>query len=290
MIIDLHLHSNYSDGKFKPAEVAERLAAAGIKMAALTDHDTVAGTAEFNLAAVKLGIIPINGVEITAYHEGLGLHILGLGINAENKNLLRIFAKQAKERKKGFLKAVKLFRQAGFFIDVKKMSKILKLKNITKPHIFDLIYSMPKNRKLAKNKYNLAEDERPIGVFIDQFMSLPGQIAYVKKDGIGYGEAIKAIHQAGGLAFLAHPGIEIEFRNGQKNIIKVIKDLKNQGLDGLEAFYSTLSGFDRTINFYEIAKKNKLMVSMGSDDHDGFRIGTVKVSPQFEKEIIKIWQ
>ncbi len=287
MIIDLHLHSNYSDGKFKPTEVAERLAVAGIKMAALTDHDTVAGTAEFNSAAAKLGIIPINGVEITAYHEGLGLHILGLGIDAKSLVLQKIFSKQAKERKRSFLKAVELFEKAGFIIDIKKLAKLKKIKTLTKPHIFDLIYGVAENQVIAKQKYRLIERERLVGAFIDHFMSLPGQIGYVKKNGLTCQEAIKSIHQAGGKAILAHPGIEIEFKEGQADILEVISNLRAMGLDGLEAFYSTLSGSKRTINFYEVAKKYKLLATMGSDDHDGSRIGTVKIKKHLVKVLAK---
>src|SRR3989344_2768173 len=111
--VDLHLHSNKSDGKFSPAGVVKKVAKHGIRFAALTDHDTTAGSKEFTKAAKQHGIKTIDGVEISADQDGVGIHILGYGINPNDKRLLNLFKKQASERRKFFEKYIALFKKAG---------------------------------------------------------------------------------------------------------------------------------------------------------------------------------
>ncbi|MEK7503062.1 MAG: PHP domain-containing protein [Patescibacteria group bacterium] len=293
-MIDLHLHSTYSDGKLKPVEVAKKLVAARVKIASLTDHDTIDGTLKFNKALKKFGIIPINGVEITAYQDKIGLHILGLGIDIKNKLLLKIFARQAKERKRSFIKTIKLFEKARFIINQNKLSRLKKLKILSKPHIFDLIFSSSKNRELLESKFGFSShfvpNRLPQSIFIDMFMSLPGQIAFVEKGGISCREAIKAIHKAGGLVVLAHPGIEIEFGKNKGKILKMIKKLIKFGIDGIESFSVALAKRKKISYFHKIAKKYKLIETVGSDDHDGSRIGTVKINQTIKKQLIKIFE
>lgn len=291
MKIDLHLHSTYSDGKLKPAEVVKRLAKGGIKIASLTDHDNVDGTLEFYQAAKEHGVVPVNGVEITAYQNGIGLHILGLGIDVKNKLILKIFARQIKERMTSFIKTIKCFKKAGFFVNPKKFSHFKKIKTLSKPHVFDLIWNEPKNRLILKRKFGFENQQiagrPPWSGFIDTFMNKLGQLAYVKKSGIGCNEAIKAIHKAGGFAVLAHPGIEIEFTEKKADIQKVIKELLRFGLDGLEVFSVALAKRKKVSFFHKVAQKYKLLETIGSDDHDGSRIGKVKVSAKQEKDLTK---
>lgn len=291
MKIDLHLHSTYSDGKLRPTEVVKKLAKKGIKIASLTDHDNINGTREFNRAAKKYDIIAINGVEITAYKNGIGLHILGLGIDIKNHELQNIFLKQTKERAIIFFKTVKLFKKAGFFINKRKFNTMKRVKLLTKPHVFDLIFGVQKNRELLEKKFKFSKhfipERAPQSIFIDMFMSLPGQLAYVKKSGISYKEAIKAIRKTGGVAVLAHPGIEIEFMEKKADIQKVIKELVRFGIDGLEVFSVALEKRKKVSFFHRVAQKYKLLETIGSDDHDGSRIGKVKVSRKQEERLIE---
>lgn len=293
-MIDLHLHSTYSDGKLKPAEIVKKLVKKGIKIASLTDHDNIDGVREFNGAAKERGIVSVNGVEITAYYRGIGLHILGLGIDIKNKSLLKIFKRQAEERRNIFLKTVKLFKKAGFFINKRKFNALKQVSLLTKPHIFDLIFSTQKNQEILEKKFNfnkhLTSERAPQSIFIDMFMSLPGQLAYVKKNGRSCSEVIKAIHKAGGLAVLAHPGIEeIEFREKGIDIQKVIKELVRFGLDGLEVFSVALEKRKKIDFFHKIAQKYKLLETVGSDDHDGSRIEKVKAPFGALKNLYNAW-
>ncbi len=88
MNIDLHCHSNISDGLLAPAVVVKRAAEAGVEVLALTDHDNTGGLIEARAAAMEVGIRFIDGVEISVSWEKTTLHIVGLGIDPQNQALL----------------------------------------------------------------------------------------------------------------------------------------------------------------------------------------------------------
>lgn len=91
--VDFHCHSDVSDGYFSPESVAQKLAAAGVRYAALTDHDTVAGLARFQLAAERRGVVVVSGVEVTALYEGREVHILAYGFDPKSRGLHALFTK-----------------------------------------------------------------------------------------------------------------------------------------------------------------------------------------------------
>lgn len=288
-MIDLHLHSNYSDGKQPPAEVVANLAKKGISFGVLSDHDSVGGSKEFIREAEKAGIGTIPGVEMSAYELDAGIHILGYGIDIENKRLLNFFKGQQLERKKVFEKYVALFKKAGFKIDKKLYSEYRRAKSVTKAHVFKLIWSIPENQEICIKGYGLKEKKGappPFNFqnpFINALMTFPGQIAYARKKRVSAKEIIYLIHKIGGVAVWAHPGLEMEFTSNRNFFPKVFKNLLSYGIDGLEA-YSTASSHTRKWIAYlnALAQKNKLIVTMGTDDHDGRRMGTLKV-PQKEQ-------
>ncbi|HEA28656.1 MAG TPA: hypothetical protein ENH91_01440, partial [Leeuwenhoekiella sp.] len=186
--------------------------------------------------AGKAGIKTISGVEISADQEGVGLHVLGFGINTKHAKLTNLFKKQANERKKSFIKTVNLFQKAGFAIDQYKFNKLKNVKTVVKPHIFELIYGIAANRDLLSRNFLFKGGKKPMGKFIEKFMSYPGQLGYARKPRISCREAIRLIHKSGGIAIWAHPGVEKEIKPG--NLPKILKKLTAYGLDGLEAFSS----------------------------------------------------
>ena len=282
-IIDLHLHSTHSDGKLTLQQIVKKLALAGIDFASLTDHDSTAGSKEFAVLAGKAGIKTVSGVEISADQEGIGLHILGFGINTKHAKLVDLFKKQAAERKKSFIKTVDLFQKAGFIIDRHKFNKLKNVKTIAKPHIFELIYETAANRVLLSRKFLFRDGEKPMSKFIQKFMSYPDQLGYVKKPRISCREAIRLIHASGGIAVWAHPGVEEEIKPG--NLPKILKRLAAYGLDGLEAFSSAHTKRQMKY-FYKLAGRFRLLVTMGSDDHGGTRIGEPKINYKYHKEAL----
>lgn len=292
--IDLHLHSNKSDGQLTVPGVVIGLSKKKVGFAALTDHDTVNGSKEFIREAKKAGIWTIPGVEMSAYDDGVGVHILGYGIDADDKRLLGFFQSQCAERQKVFEKYVALFKKAGFKIDKKKYGEFRKIESVAKAHVFELIWSVPENRVLCFKKYGLKENKKvawPFNFqspFIDSFMSFPGQIAYAKKKRVSAKKTIDLIHRIGGVAVWAHPGLEVEFRKNPKVFPKVFKNLLSYGLDGLEAYSTAASHIKKWVaHLRNLAEKHKLLITLGTDDHDGTRMGSLKVPQKYQKEIIK---
>ena len=288
-LIDMHLHSVYSDGKLTPRQIVKKLAQAKINFAVLSDHDTVSGVGEFAREAKLAKIDTMPGVEISAEEHGIGVHILGYGININDKRLLDIFKKQQAERRKAFDRYVALFKKAGFVIDRRKYLEFRKIKSVAKPHVFRLIWGVLENRKLCYTKYGLTKtDWLPQGEFIQAFTELPNQLAYVHKKEITAENAIASIHAAGGVAVWAHPGIEIEFKN-KKIFNKVLGGLLSNGIDGIEAFSSSRHLTKARIKYlYQLTRRYRLIATVGSDDHDGTRIGTkistLKVPRKYHKD------
>ena len=285
--IDLHLHSKESDGKLTPTEVVANLVKNKISFAALTDHDTADGSQEFITAAKFNGIKTISGTEISAEQNGVGIHILGYGINVNDKRLIKFFFRQSVGRKKLFKKYVMLLKKAGFKINQKKYQEYIKIKSVTKAHVFKLIWEVSENQELCLKKYGLKKTDKIQSIFIDHLMTLPGQIAYVRKKRVLAKYVIDLIHKTGGVAIWAHPGIEMAFKNPHVFPI-VFKNLLRSGIDGLEVF-STAYGHTKkwSTHLYKLAKKHNLIATMGSDDHDGEKIGQLKVSTKYQKEAIE---
>lgn len=287
--IDLHLHSKESDGELTPTEIVANLVKNKIDFAALTDHDTASGSQEFATAAELYGIRTISGTEITAKQNNVGIHILGYGIHVNDKRLAKLFARQTIERKKLFKKYVMLFKKSGFKINQKKYQEYIKVKSVAKTHVFKLIWEVPENQELCLKKYGFKKTGGIQHTFIDYFMTVPGQIAYAKKKYISAKYAIDLIHKTGGIAIWAHPGLEIEFKNPQI-FPKVFKNLLKLGIDGLEAFSTAQSHTKKWSTYlYKLAKKHNLIATVGSDDHDGTRIGRLKISAKYQKEVVKIF-
>lgn len=226
--IDLHLHSNNSDGSLAVSEVVKNLVRKKIGFAALADHDGIDGSKEFARLARQAGIKTIDGVEMSVYELGAGIHILGYGIDVSDKRVLKFFKAQKYERKKVFEKYIALFKKAGFKIDKKMYNEFAKAKSVTKAHVFKLIWELPENRDICFKK-GLKENKAvppPFNFqspFINTFMTFPGQLAYAKKKHVSAKNAINLIHKAGGVAAWAHPGLEMEFRKDPKFFPKVLK-------------------------------------------------------------------
>ncbi len=291
--IDLHLHSNNSDGSLTVSEVVKNLVRKKIVFAVLADHDGIDGNKKFARLARQAGIKTIDGVEMSVYELGAGVHILGYGIDVSNKRVLKFFKAQKDERKNVFKRYVALFKKAGFGINKKLYNEFAKTKSVTKAHVFKLIWDLPANRDICLQK-GLKENKAvppPFNFqspFIDMFMTFPGQLAYAQKKQVSAEEAVKLIHGIGGVAVWAHPGLEIEFRKNPKVFPKVFKNLLSYGLDGLEA-YSTATSHTKkwTAHLRNLAQKHKLLITLGTDDHDGNRVGKLKVPEKYQKEIIK---
>ena len=223
--VDLHTHSIRSDGVLRPAELIRDVAAAGVRVFSLTDHDTLAGYRDLvDAGAVPDGMTLIPGVEINALvTRDLGLwewelHILGFGMDPDDEAFEAALSRQRGARRARFDRTVSLLRQIGMPIDA-QVAELVQDDD-------DALGRPTIARALIRAGFaSTVEDafSRIIG---------HGGPGYVRREGMGPEEAIAAILAAGGIPVLAH------FREGPARP-EVLRELVDQGLGGLEVYYRT---------------------------------------------------
>lgn len=247
--VDLHVHSTFSDGTYTPKELVALAAAKELRAMALTDHDTVAGVPEALAAASaypKLEILP--GVELSCEHEGKEVHMLGLLIDPADQTL-QIHLKEFQDgRKNRNRKMVELLAEHGLVIDYEDLLAENPDCVITRANIARYLV-----------EHQLVADRNTV------FAKYLGDhcCCFVPRKKISPVDAIGLIHQAGGLAFLAHP---ILYHFSDDALDTFVQKLCDAGLDGIEAIYSTYHAVDEQ-NIKELARRHHLLLSGGSDFH-----------------------
>src|SRR5450756_175141 len=254
---DLHLHTQFSDGTFTPEELVLNAQKQGLACIALTDHDTVEGCTRAGAAAaaVKMEFIP--GAELTAEHADTEVHILGYFLDTHNQVLLEKLARFQSDRQNRIHEMCAALNKHGVPLKAEAVFALANCKSPGRPHVA---------RALVKEKLIGNLDEA-----FERFLK-KGRPAWVPKTKMSALESVQLIHQAGGLAVMAHPGL-----NRTDEIIPALVDA---GLDGIECFHTKHSTV-MAERYLEIAEKYGLLVTGGSDCH-GFSkkaplIGTVKL-------------
>ena len=257
--VDFHIHTNFSDGQASPAAIVERAAELGYDMIAITDHDGVDGIFEALAAGEDAGLKVIPGIELeTETEEGIGLHILGYGIDPENPHLKSVLADLAARRESRNAHLLEILNDLGYDISYEDLYRQQPNGFIGKP-----IFA----RALAAKGYVEHYKDAFKG---DRFLGSK-EARQAKKDKIKASEAVELICGAGGTAVLAHP---IQTRGAgiagseefYENIEVIIKRLKDQGLEGLECYHPDQDRV-QSKRFIEIAEKYGLFITRGSDFH-----------------------
>ena len=245
-MIDLHMHTTFSDGSISPEELVAMAVENGIKAVAITDHDNTMSY-EAAVEAAKghdLEIIP--GIEINTHYEGHEVHVLGYYIDRNNEYLKEVCAEHNCQRhvqiKELVQKVEKVSKTSFKFEDVASFSR--EGGTIGRPHVA---------KALVKKGVagNISEAFRKFLV--------PSAQTYVERHTVTPHEAVEAITDAGGLAVIAHPG-------DMPIIEELTKDLMNYGLAGLEAYHRSHS--PAIIEFHcSLAERLGLIVTGGTDFH-----------------------
>jgi predicted metal-dependent phosphoesterase TrpH len=262
---DLHLHTQFSDGTFTPEELAGHGARLGFAALALTDHDTVEGCARMAAACAAAGIEFIVGAELTAEHEDTEVHILGYFLDAENQTLLTEIARFQAVRQQRIHEMVARLNAVNVPLEVESVFALANCKSPGRPHVA---------RALVKAGLVGHLDEA-----FEKYLK-KGRPAWVPKTKVSALESVGLIHQAGGLAVMAHPGL-----NRTDEIIPALVDA---GLDGIECFH-TKHSTALSERYLEIADRFHLLVTGGSDCH-GFSkgkplIGGVKLPYEYVEKM-----
>lgn len=257
MFADLHLHTNFSDGTFTPEELARRGKIAGLAAMALTDHDTVEGCARMAAACATHLIEFIPGAELTAEHRGHEVHFLAYFVDTANERLLRETARFQEVRQNRIREMVARLNRLSIPLNAELVFKLANCQSPGRPHVA---------RALVKEGHCATVEEA-----FERFLK-KNRPAWVPKFKISGEHAIELIHQAGGLAVMAHPGLN--------RTDDVIPGLVSAGLDGLECFHSRHST-SMMEHYLGLAEDFHLLITGGSDCHGESKgkplIGTVRL-------------
>lgn len=263
--IDLHVHSNCSDGTFSPTELVDYAMEKGLAAFALTDHDTVDGLDEAIEYAARLktlrgttkgAAVPevIPGIELSTEYQGADIHIVGLYIDYQNetfRNRLQEFVDSRTNRNR---KMCERLRQAGVPITYEELLAANPGAVITRAHYarYMLEKGYVKSRQEAFDRY--VGDHAP---------------CYIPREKITPAQAAELILQAKGAPVLAHP---VLYHMSDDRLDTLVKELKESGLMGIEAVYSTHTSADER-QMRGLAAKYGLFISGGSDFHGANKPG-----------------
>ncbi len=250
MKIDLHTHSDRSDGTDSPAELVENAKAAGLDVVAITDHDSTEGWKDADKAAKRVGITLVHGIEISTKLDGRSVHLLGFEFDPRHKELLRELRKVIDGRNSRLPATLERLRGLGIDITADHVrARSANAAATGRPHVADALIDLGvvKDRAEAFDRY-----------------LKPGRPAYVDRYAADLPTAIGLVKAAGGKAVLAHP-----WSRGSHRVLTRdrIGALKEQGLDGLEVDHNDHGAEDRAA-LRQIARELDL-VRTGSSDYHG---------------------
>jgi 3',5'-nucleoside bisphosphate phosphatase len=232
---DLQSHSTGSDGVLAPADVVALAADAGVELLALSDHDTVAGVADAIAAGRQHGVRIVPAVEISAVDDGARppreLHILGYLIDHTGPPMTDRLQEFLADREKRTLRMRDGLLEAGFELDEDEIQqRIAAGKPIGRPHLAGAVLAAPANAARLQQ-----ENIDDIGSLIRGYL-IEGRPAFRLRETPTVGQAIEAIHEAGGVAVWAHPFWDIEDAD---EVLDTLQRFDALGIDGVEAFYIT---------------------------------------------------
>jgi 3',5'-nucleoside bisphosphate phosphatase len=258
--VDLHLHSRFSDGTYLPEELAAHARRHGLAAIALTDHDSVEGCEETARACAAVGIEFIAGTELTAEHDGDELHILGYCLDTQNSRLLAEIAQFQTVRQNRIREMVERLNRLRVPLSADAVFALANCRAPGRPHVARAMVAAGLCRTLDEAFERFLKRNRP---------------AWVPKFKMSAEKALELIHQAGGVAVLAHPGLN--------RTDDVIPAMVEAGMDGIECFHTKHSTV-ATERYLELADRFHLLVTGGSDCHGMSKgkplIGTVRVPYQ----------
>ena len=253
-IVDLHVHSTKSDGSYTPRELVEYAVKKGLAAFALTDHDTTEGLAEAFLAAEGKDIEMIPGIEFSTEYQGKDIHILGLYIDYEGEEFRKYLKDFQESRRNRNEKMCKKLVEHGVDIGYEELKERFPGAVLTRAHYARFLWEegYVSSMKEAFDRY--IGDHAP---------------CFLPREKVTPVQAVKLILKAGGVPILAHP---VLYGMSDKRLEELVAELKEAGLKGIEAVYSTYnSGEERQMK--KLAGKYGLLISGGSDFHGAAKPG-----------------
>lgn len=268
-VIDLHIHTDKSDGVLTPFEVIDQASLNDAVVIAIADHDTIAAYTDelFSYAQSKnIKIIP--AVEISSKINKCGIHVLGYNFDPNNEELVEKLEKLRNARHNYLYDVCCKLNELGYVVNQLELDKI---EAVTKAHISQDVVSNVQNSDLLMKNFGHIPGK---GEFIETVMN-EGCPAYVKKETVTPVEASKLIKNAGGKVVLAHPvAYKYEDNLNSSDILNLVLDME---IDAIEGNYVYVDRNNNKINesdyWNSFADSNNLISTVGSDFHnnDGIR-------------------
>lgn len=247
-VYDLHCHSTASDGALSPTELVRRAHRQGVTVLALTDHDTTDGLADAARVADEIGLKLIPGIELSATYANQCLHIVGLNIDPEQKDLREGLATQQAIRDQRALKIAEKLEKKGIKGAYPAVSQAAGSGEITRSHFADF---------LVAEGYVVTQQEA-----FDRYLS-KGKPAFVPTQWAALDDAVSWIRSAGGVAVLAHP---LRYSLTHRWMNRALSAFKQAGGQAVEVVTGRASADDIQLSM-QFALRHQLHASVGSDFH-----------------------
>ena len=274
-IYDLHCHSTASDGALSPTELLNRAAENAVTTFALTDHDTTAGLAEAKNRANELNINFINGIELSAQWEKIGVHIVGLNIEPQHDALQKVIAELHIMRIERAEKIAQKLAKKGIPDALEFVQKTVTNETITRVHFANFLVSQAYVSTVSEA--------------FDRYLG-DGKSAYVSTTWTPLENAIQAIREAGGIPIVAHP---LRYKLTATRMKKLLGAFKNAGGLAIEVVTGRYNPDEMRI-LSNYANQFELAASVGSDFHSPenvwIELGRVAPLPNNVKPVWELWQ
>lgn len=256
---DLQSHSLHSDGALEPPEVVAAAAEAGVRLLALSDHDTVDGVRSAAEAAAGLGLRLVPAVEISSVdRDQQDLHVLGYLIDDRDPALRERLAGWRDDRERRAESMARALRELGYELDESELDRRkAQGKPIGRPHLADAAVRHPANSERLRSE---GLDER--SAFLEAYL-IDGAPAFRPRTKPTVSESIEAIHEADGVAVWAHPFWDVE---DPDEVLAAIERFRGWGLDGVECFYATHTR-EQTELIADHCAESGLLTTGSSDFH-----------------------
>ncbi|REL37425.1 RNase RNM [Thalassotalea euphylliae] len=273
MRFDLHSHTNFSDGKLSPQELVERAVNFQLDVLAITDHDTVAGleVAKQHISEQALPLTLVSGIEISTMWQNFEIHIVGLNIDPESQALQALISEQQNARESRATQMGEKLAKCGFPDMLEKAKALVGEGTITRAHFARVLH-----------------DEGQVSTMqsaFDKYIG-KGKRAFVKPLWCDIAKAVEVIHQAGGVAVLAHP---MRYDMTSKWLRRLILDFKAAGGDGMEIVLPQMNPDQRRL-MLTFCLEYDLYASLGSDFHYPSKWSDLGRNLIMPEQVKPIWQ
>lgn len=245
-MIDLHMHTTASDGRSTPEGLVAEAAARGIRIMAVTDHDTTAGVDACLAAAREAGVVCHVGIEITAIDAGRDVHMLGYGFSPRDPELMAFLSRQRQDRRRRLDAIAVRLGQLGVPVELAQVMSEA-----------GQIEGRSMGRPMAAAALVAAGHVRDIREAFDRYLG-EGQPAFIERTGASPAEVVALIARAGGLASFAHPG-----RTQRDHLIPALVDA---GMPAIEVYHPDHDPAD-VARYRRLARSLGVLATGGSDYH-----------------------